>query len=98
MGGGRDSQEVELGGGRDAARGLGEVREHGKLLKCKGAGEDKVLKGREEDGEELLNGSREGEKLNKPVFPLVIWSDGLEAPPLATFISPCPGLCSISWG
>ena len=61
-------------------------------------GEAKVLMGKWEEGEEVINGSREGEKQYKPVFPEVIWAPGLEAPPLATFISPCPGLYSTSLG
>ena len=53
-----------------------------------GEGEAKVLMGKWEEGEEAINGSGEGEKQYKPVFPEVIWAPGLEAPPLATFISP----------
>ena len=51
-------------------------------------GEAKVLMGKWEEGEEMINGSGEEEKQYKPVFPEVIWAPGLEAPPLATFISP----------
>ena len=53
-------------------------------------GEVKVLRGRREKGEEVINGSGEVEEQYKPVFPMVIciWAPGLEAPPLATFISP----------
>ena len=50
--------------------------------------EAKVLMGKGEEGEEVMNGSGEEEKQYKPVFPHVIWAPGLEASPLATFISP----------
>ena len=53
-------------------------------------GKVKVLRGRMEKEEEVINGSGEVEEQYKPVFPMVIciWAPGLEAPPLATFISP----------